>query len=134
MRRARAESGSARRENLALTTLTPPSVGERLLERGDPASPLRLVVLGGLHVLQLDRHRSDLAGKLERDLVRFGHRRAFVDTDVGALVGREHATLGALDPPRRNLLAVDEERALAALAEAASVVRELEADGCLPGR
>src|SRR5262249_9129799 len=67
----------------------------------------------------------------ERRLVRLGHRRALVGAHVGALIGREHAALGPLDPSRRHLLAVDEEHAVAALSDAAAVIDELEADGRL---
>src|SRR5262249_56563750 len=59
-------------------------------------------------------------------------RRALVRAHVGPFVRRERTALGAVDPTRRDLLAVDEECAGAALADATTVIGELEADRCLP--
>src|SRR5262249_45113022 len=108
------------------------SIGQRLLHARDPVGVRRVLVIGSFHVLQLDRHAGDLAGELEGSLISFGDRRSLVGTDVRALVGRVEAALRSLDPPRRDLLAVHEDRALAAFARAASVVGELEADRRLP--
>src|SRR5262245_33367112 len=83
--------------------------------------------------LQLDCDLAELAGELERRCVGVGDRRAFVGTNVGAFVGREHAALRALDATAGNGLSIDQERAFAALAKAAAVILELEADRRLPG-
>src|SRR5262245_32017660 len=64
------------------------SVGQRLLQPGDLVRVLRLLLIGGLDVLQLDRDAGDLAGELERRLVGFRDGRSLVGADIGALVGR----------------------------------------------
>src|SRR5262245_29022298 len=110
------------------------SIGQRLLHTGHRLSFLVLIVVGGLDLLQLDGDRDDLAGEPERRLVGLGHRCPFIRADVSPFVGRVEAALRALDAPGRDLLAVDEERALAAPAHTAPVITELEPDRCLAGR
>ena len=82
------------------------SVGEPLLQDGQPAAFPRSFRIGRLHLLQLDRHLVDLAGELERDLV-VRDRRALVRADVRPFVRRERAALGVLDPTRADLAPVE---------------------------
>src|SRR6266496_1352998 len=105
------------------------SVGQRPFQDGHLARLLRLLAIGGFHVLQLDGHLADLAGELERDLVGFSDGCALVRAHVGAFVRREGAALGPVDPTRGDLFPVDEECARAAFADPAAVVGELVADG-----
>src|SRR5262249_13143895 len=107
------------------------SIGKPFLHDGHLLGFLLLVVPGDLHILQLDRHGLDLPGELEGWLVGLGDRCSLVRADVGALVSRVEAALGALYASSRDLLAVDVERPLASLAQATAVVVELVADGRL---
>ena len=66
-----------------------------------------------------DPHFLDLAGELVVPfLVVVGHGRLAVQADVRAFVGREDIGLRAVDLSFGNFLAVDEDRARAALAQA----------------
>lgn len=71
----------------------------------------------------------DLAGELVVALlVIVGDRRLAVEADIRAFVGREEIGLRAVDPTFGDLLTIDEDRTLAALADAAAVVSEFVAD------
>src|SRR5262249_13453196 len=76
----------------------------------------------------------DRPAKWERSLVGVTHRRAGILTRVERLVGREPAKDRLINPALRHFLAIHEQHAGAALANAAAVIRELEADGVLAGR
>ena len=60
------------------------------------------------------------------DADALGNRRLVVDADVGSLVRREDVGLGPLDAPFGDGLSVHGERRLAALAEPAAVIGEVE--------
>ena len=109
---------------------------ERLLVRGLRAGLPFRGLLGAGHRRHLDGDLGDLAGEpvRRRNPVVLDDRRLAVFADVGPFVGREDHRLRPLDPPFGHLLAVDEDRPHAPLAEAAAVVGELEADRRLPGR
>src|SRR5512139_2693739 len=76
----------------------------------------------------LDGHLRQAPGeaRLRLRADRLHHGRAQVDADVGRLVGGEDARLRDADAPLGDLLAVHEQRALATLGRAATVVREIE--------
>src|SRR5262245_62098113 len=74
---------------------------------------------------QVDLDLPDRPREAERRLVGVAHRRARVLARVKRLIGREPAEDRLLDPALRRLLAVHENRAGAALADAAAVVLEL---------
>ena len=81
-----------------------------------------------LQLSQLHRHLLQPARELERHVVVARHRRTRVLAHVEALVQRDADRDRALDPPLRDLRAIDAERAGAALAYAAAVVAEVELD------
>jgi hypothetical protein len=68
---------------------------------GDLVNLLRLVVIGGHRLLQVDRHLGDRAGERERYRVGLGDGCTFIRAHVGAFVRRERATLGAVVQPMR---------------------------------
>src|SRR5262245_51110654 len=80
-------------------------------------------------LFQLDGDLADLAReRVFAFLVVIGHRGLAILADIRAFIGREKERLRPVDLSFGDLLAVDEDRARAALAQAAALVRELVAD------
>ena len=83
----------------------------------------------------LDRQLVERAGEAERHLVVLVvDRRAGIDADVEGLVDRHQERNGMRDRLLGDLRAVDAQHALAALAEAGTIIGEVEDDGVLAGR
>src|SRR5262245_18491335 len=100
---------------------------------------VRILQLLQVRSLELLRRKVDLdlldrPPESKRSLVGVAHRRPGVLARVERLVGREPAEDRLRDPALRHLRAVHEQGAGAALADAAAVVLEREADGVLAGR
>src|SRR5689334_5258368 len=106
---------------------TASSIGKALLQYRRSAGLCGIIAVGSLHFLLLDGHGLDLSGELERHLVGLRDRGAFIGTDIGAFIRGEDAALGLVDAAGSDWLAIEQDRTDAALADAAAVVGELEA-------
>src|SRR5262245_14572899 len=113
-----------------------PASAFSLREAEPRVRPLQLLQVRGPELLRrkVDLGLLDRPPESKRGLIEVAHRRAGVLAGVERLVRREPAKDRLLDPALRHLLAVHEQRAGAALADAAAVVLELEAEGVLAGR
>src|SRR5215831_8692634 len=82
---------------------------------------------------QTDHELAEGAGELERHLVGIilDDRRAGIGADVERFIEREPRLNRALDAALRHLLAVNQQRAHAALADTATIVDELKPYGVL---
>src|SRR5215469_7104486 len=82
-------------------------------------------------LVKIDSHPGNLSREAAKGrLIFLGDRRAVIDADIGA-VGREEKRDGARQTRLAHLLAIDEQRPRAALADTATVIFELVADGVL---
>jgi hypothetical protein len=108
-------------------------------QRPVPLEPLKLTPFLGRQLLfaELDHDLPQRAGELERHLrvVLVYDWRTGVHADVKTLVERELAErIGLLDATFPNGFAIDGERSLASLADATSVVNEIQNDSVLARR
>ncbi len=83
---------------------------------------------------QVDNDFLDLAGKLERHVVILAYGRAGVFSDIEGFIDRETNWNCSVDPPLRDLFAVDTNRAGPTSAEAAAIVFKVEDNRVLTGR
>src|SRR5262245_20244532 len=98
-----------------------------------PASRRRMIRMV-FSLLEIDRHLLDLSRELEGHVVGQIDGRASVLSDIEALVERDANRDSLVDPPLGDLLAVDQNAACATLAEASTVVLEVDYDRVLAGR
>src|SRR5215510_374184 len=115
---------------------TPATCSDHLIPRcGEGVLDDLMVIAGQLRWPELEGQFVDLAGEAERHLiVLVVHRRAGVDAHVECFVDGYQEWSGVRNLLGRNLFAVHHEHAGAALAEAGSVVLEVEHDGVLARR